>query len=373
MSVPCLDFFGLPHGRPVAYASALTHRAGRSRLQQLPADAVRPPHPHRARQRLAAAHDPLLPGRLHVAARACRPSSAVLHATFRRENPTVLRRDFVIADGLRGPGRFLGCNVGVRVIDHAAWYGEGEVKIYRDGDDDAADDLRHRPRGLRRQRLGHGRAQRALRRCAADRRARAPARTPTSSASTAGTCPTRSCSSADLRVTIQQIGAMFFAAGQEARAGRRTRRRTRSRARAGIRDLGAWAARVGHRRAGRRLLRDRVRLLPRAAAGAAPRPRRGARRHRAPRLRGAKPAREHRRHRGPFQRLASRYGRVATVMQAAGHWLRRRVTQRDRLCSCAICGTLWPSHVLNGSKGVAVGLGWAHGATLVGVEVSRLV
>ena len=42
-----------------------------------------------------------------------------LHVTFRRENPTVQRRDFVIADDLRGPGRFLGCNVGVRVIDHA--------------------------------------------------------------------------------------------------------------------------------------------------------------------------------------------------------------------------------------------------------------
>ena len=40
--------------------------------------------------------------------------------------------------------------------------------------------------------------------------------TPTSSASTAGTCPTRSCSTSDLRVTIQQIGAKFFAAGQEA-------------------------------------------------------------------------------------------------------------------------------------------------------------
>jgi hypothetical protein len=24
VSVPCLDFFGLPHGRPVAYFSALT-------------------------------------------------------------------------------------------------------------------------------------------------------------------------------------------------------------------------------------------------------------------------------------------------------------------------------------------------------------
>jgi hypothetical protein len=57
-----------------------------------------------------------------------------LHVAFRRENPTVLRRDFVIADGLVGPGRFVGCNVGVRVLDEGMWYGEGELKVYRDGD-----------------------------------------------------------------------------------------------------------------------------------------------------------------------------------------------------------------------------------------------
>jgi hypothetical protein len=52
----------------------------------------------------------------------------------RAENPTSMRRDFVIADGLEGPGRFLGCNVGVGVIDPCSWDGEGEVKFYRDGD-----------------------------------------------------------------------------------------------------------------------------------------------------------------------------------------------------------------------------------------------
>jgi len=46
----------------------------------------------------------------------------------------VPRQDFVISEGLDGPGRFLGCVVGVRVVDSGAWYGEGEVKIYRDGD-----------------------------------------------------------------------------------------------------------------------------------------------------------------------------------------------------------------------------------------------
>jgi hypothetical protein len=62
------------------------------------------------------------------------PELGVLHVSFRRENPTVMRRDFVIADDFRGPGRFLGCNVGVRIIDPCTWYGEGEVKVFRDGD-----------------------------------------------------------------------------------------------------------------------------------------------------------------------------------------------------------------------------------------------
>jgi hypothetical protein len=59
-----------------------------------------------------------------------------LHVSFRRENPTTQLRDFVIAEGLRGPGRFLGCAIGVRVVDPCSWYGEGEVKVYRDGDTD---------------------------------------------------------------------------------------------------------------------------------------------------------------------------------------------------------------------------------------------
>jgi hypothetical protein len=61
-------------------------------------------------------------------------ASGYLHAVFRRENPTVQQRDFVIVEGLRGPGRFLGCSIGIRVVDAGSWYGEGEVKIYRDGD-----------------------------------------------------------------------------------------------------------------------------------------------------------------------------------------------------------------------------------------------
>jgi len=60
------------------------------------------------------------------------------HAYWRRENPTVLRRDYTILPDVRGKGRFLGCNIGVRVdsLYSNFWWGEGEVKIYLDGDTD---------------------------------------------------------------------------------------------------------------------------------------------------------------------------------------------------------------------------------------------
>jgi hypothetical protein len=55
---------------------------------------------------------------------------------FNRDNPTRLKKDFVIVDGLKGPGRFLGCVVGIRITQDGvfSWYGEGEVKIFLDGD-----------------------------------------------------------------------------------------------------------------------------------------------------------------------------------------------------------------------------------------------
>jgi hypothetical protein len=58
------------------------------------------------------------------------------HAHWRRENPTALGREFEILPKVKGAGRFLGANVGL-VEDpayHGGWFGEGEVKIYLDGD-----------------------------------------------------------------------------------------------------------------------------------------------------------------------------------------------------------------------------------------------
>jgi hypothetical protein len=134
VSVPALDFFGLPHGRPVAYHSALlAANEGRGFNAYLPMpfrDGVRF-EIRNGGSRTTSLYfqvdytlEPQVPAEL-----------GYLHVGFRRENPTTLRRDFTIVDGLEGPGRFLGCNVGVRVLDPCDWYGEGEVKVYRDGDD----------------------------------------------------------------------------------------------------------------------------------------------------------------------------------------------------------------------------------------------
>ncbi len=132
VSVPCLDFFGLPHGRPVAFDSLLasTHEGRGFNLYA--------PLPFNKRVRVeftnAASRAVELYYQIDYTLESWQTSNGYLHATFRRENPTTQQRDFVILEGLRGPGRFLGCNVGIRVLDEGMWYGEGEVKVFRDGD-----------------------------------------------------------------------------------------------------------------------------------------------------------------------------------------------------------------------------------------------
>lgn len=61
------------------------------------------------------------------------------HAHYRRENPTKMQKDFEILPKILGKGRFLGASFGVqanRQLYFDKWWGEGEVKIYLDGDHD---------------------------------------------------------------------------------------------------------------------------------------------------------------------------------------------------------------------------------------------
>ena len=59
------------------------------------------------------------------------------HAHYFRQDPTELRHDFEVLPETEGKGRFLGASFGVRAnlkrYGHN-WWGEGEVKIYVDGD-----------------------------------------------------------------------------------------------------------------------------------------------------------------------------------------------------------------------------------------------
>lgn len=59
------------------------------------------------------------------------------HAAWRRESKTEAGRDFEIMPRVVGKGRYLGANIGV-IGGHpeyrGTWFGEGEVKVYLDGD-----------------------------------------------------------------------------------------------------------------------------------------------------------------------------------------------------------------------------------------------
>jgi hypothetical protein len=220
VSVPVLDFFGLPHGRLCAYESAYTTvLEGRGLTSYLPM-----PFARRMRVEFVNASErgTILYYQLdYTLVPELAPDLGRLHVTFRRENPTTLRQDFVIADGLRGPGRFLGCNVGVRVIDAADWYGEGEVKVYRDGDTDlpticgtGLEDYVGSAWGLGQCHSMYSGAPLVVHPSA---RAGGPmAGNPDFVGFYRWHGPDPIMFSRDLRVTIQQIGAKFFAAGQDA-------------------------------------------------------------------------------------------------------------------------------------------------------------
>lgn len=59
------------------------------------------------------------------------------HAWYHRENPTTIQQDFEILPKVEGRGRYLGCNIGVianQKLYYKSWWGEGEVKMFIDGD-----------------------------------------------------------------------------------------------------------------------------------------------------------------------------------------------------------------------------------------------
>jgi len=58
------------------------------------------------------------------------------HSLWNRENPTKLGQDFTILPEIQGEGRFLGVSMGISTdsVYMNTWWGEGEMKVYLDGD-----------------------------------------------------------------------------------------------------------------------------------------------------------------------------------------------------------------------------------------------
>jgi hypothetical protein len=139
VSAPIGDFFGVGLGRVVAFESALfSSPEGRSFNANVPM-------PFRNGMRIVLKNEtdrpqPQVFYDVDFTVGDVLPADTLyFHALFRRENPTKIRRDYEIVPRLTGKGRYLGTNVGVIVDGQrygAHWWGEGEVKIFLDGDRD---------------------------------------------------------------------------------------------------------------------------------------------------------------------------------------------------------------------------------------------
>ncbi len=131
---PLGDFMGIAHGRVVAYQSAVHsvgERAGMSFWL---------PMPFAKGARLTMTNDgektSVLFYQIDYTVNDKLPTNfGRLHVLFRRENPTAIKKDFELLPQRKGRGRFVGSVIGIRPLS-GNWWGEGEVKVYMDGDTD---------------------------------------------------------------------------------------------------------------------------------------------------------------------------------------------------------------------------------------------
>jgi len=136
VEAPLSDFFGLCHGRAEHYESAfVTVAEGKGFNSYFVM-------PFAKKAKLTIANESDLDAGMffyHVDyTLGDRVSAATpyFHAQFRRVPNTTMYEDYVILDGVKGKGRYLGACIGIvdRFAGYRVWWGEGEVKMYIDGD-----------------------------------------------------------------------------------------------------------------------------------------------------------------------------------------------------------------------------------------------
>lgn len=136
-SVPFGDFFGLGNGRCYQFDSALlSNPEGRSFNSFIPM-------PFKTGMKIVITNEndkplPLLYYDVDYTVGDTHGEDMLyFFAHYRRENKTTLQQDFEFLPKVQGEGRFLGVNCGVianRDEYLETWWGEGEVKMYIDGD-----------------------------------------------------------------------------------------------------------------------------------------------------------------------------------------------------------------------------------------------
>jgi len=131
---PLGEFFGTAHGRTIHYVSALTAQQQGQGLNNYM------PMPFHKRGLIELEVDTVPPLNFffyqidYTLGDEVKADDSRLCCMFRRQNPTREKEDFVILPQIEGEGRFLGTVCGVRPLQ-AEWWGEGEIKIYLDGED----------------------------------------------------------------------------------------------------------------------------------------------------------------------------------------------------------------------------------------------
>ena len=136
IETPVGDFFGFAHGHTGAFQTAV-HSVGERYGMN-----IWLPMPFTQRARITISNETdkstsfyyqvdYTVGDRHA------PDIGRLHTLFRRENPTTLGQDFVILPERHGKGRYIGAVLGIRTHQDN-WWGEGEVKMFLDGDRELA-------------------------------------------------------------------------------------------------------------------------------------------------------------------------------------------------------------------------------------------
>ncbi len=129
---PVGDFMGLAHGKVTSYQSSV-HSVGENAALN-----IWLPMPFTKGARITLTNESTTPFVLfyqidYTLNDKHDENIGRLHVCFRRENPTVVKKDFEILPLRKGKGRFIGAVIGIRTL-YPDWWGEGEIKIFMDGD-----------------------------------------------------------------------------------------------------------------------------------------------------------------------------------------------------------------------------------------------